>query len=769
MQRRNLPVWVPSIILFLAVIIIFGKLLTGEVFYWGRPALQFFPWRQFAFEELRLGRLPSWNPYSGGGTPLIANYQSAILYPPNWLHFMFPNGQAMSLIALVHIVWAAAGVWLFTQTLGFTRMGSSVSMLSFSLSTYLVGQIPSFALANTIAWLPWLFWATTSVIATRQLRFAGLLGIFAGFQLLAGHLQASWYSYIGIGLYTLWYIIFVLRPFGRGEQLSAFFLVGLGMVLGAGIASTQLILTLELLFQSHRAGGVDFETLTAESFAPWEFLKVLAPKIFGVPGSGTYNLQPKGDSYFIVTPYIGVLPLICVYFAIRGWIKKRGLLARLEIFQSVPFWLSLTILGAILAMGSYTFIYPVLYDYVPTFDGFRGPERWLVLSVFSLCMLAGIGIHDLQLNPQSRQRFRGVITFLVGLLTVAVLTMLLTDVEQQVVQPLVVAIISLIILLIVAINLLTRPPINPANLLRWQILLLIFIVIDLSWAASGLIPTVPRSFYERDLSVSRTQGRLFWYEDYLEQVRNQRYFDLTDYRRAEDRWADIRTSLLPNLNVVDRVPVFNNFDALQPAVHRRYVELIEENDRNLDNILTGAGIGEVYGPRRPDDWQGDNRQFIAPVAPETVWLVRNVSFVETDVEVEDVLRSPGWNPAHTVVIQEDTELRVQAYPFYHEAVLEVIYERPNERRYRIQADGGGYLVMATTWYPGWTATIDGEAATIYRANLAFQAVEFPAGDVTVTLEYRPTGLEVGFILTLASIFGAIAIIAVDLFLTSPLS
>ncbi len=156
------------------------------------------------------------------------------------------------------------------------------------------------------------------------------------------------------------------------------------------------------------------------------------------------------------------------------------------------------------------------------------------------------------------------------------------------------------------------------------------------------------------------------------------------------------------------------------------------------------------------------------VAPQTVWLVRGVNFVETDDEVEDVLQSPAWNPAHTVVIQDEVDLTGQTYPFYHEASLEVIYERPNERRYRIQADGGGYLVMATTWYPGWTATIDGQAATIYRANLAFQAVEFPAGDVTITLEYTPTGLEVGLILTLGSIFGAVAIIAVDLFLTSPL-
>jgi hypothetical protein len=769
MQRRNIPTWLPFIILAAAIVIIFWRLLLGEVFYWGLPSLQYYPWRQFAFNEMRLGHLPFWNPYSGGGTPLIANYQSAILYPPNWLHLISSDGQAMGFLAVLHVVWAGIGMWLFTKTLGLARMGRAISMLSFSLSTYLLGQTPSLAFISTLAWLPWLFWATTNVLNSRQLRFAGLLGVFAGLQLLAGHLQVSWYSYIGVGMYALWYIIFVLRPLGRRDQLSGLLLVIFGLGLGAGIASTQLILTLEFLFQSHRAGGVDFETLTAESFAPWEFLKVFAPKLFGVPGDGTYNLEPRSDAFFVIMPYIGILPLLSAYLAVLGWLKKRNLLTRLETFQSVPFWLVLTAVGVILAMGRYTFIYPILYDHVPTFNGFRGPERWLMLPVFSLSLLAGIGVHDWQLNPQSQQRFRVVITFLFSVLSITILAMLATEIETQVVRPLAIGVVTLIVLLILAINVVTRMPSNPANHLRWQVIVMLFIVVDLTWAISGLIPTVPRSFYNRDLSVSSTQGRLFWYEDYQEQVRNRRYFDLTDYRRAQDRWADIRTSLLPNLNVVDRIPSFNNFDALQPANHRRYVELIEGSDSNLHNLLEGAGIGEVYGADRPHDWEGNNRQYVAPVVPETVWLVQNVRFVETKENVEDILRSPAWNPKNTVIISNDVDFDGQAFPHYQDATLEVVYERPNERRYRVQADGGGYLVMANTWYPGWSARIEGESATIYRANLAFQAVEFPAGDVTITLEYRPRGLELGLLLTLASIFGAVAIIAVDLFLTSPLS
>ena len=50
---------------------------------------------------------------------------------------------------------------------------------------------------------------------------------------------------------------------------------------------------------------------------------------------------------------------------------------------------------------------------------------------------------------------------------------------------------------------------------------------------------------------------------------------------------------------------------------------------------------------------------------------------------------------------------------------------------RVNASSGnlhpteGYLVVSDTWYPGWQATVDGEAATIERANVHFRAVYLP--------------------------------------------
>src|SRR6476646_1855041 len=61
-------------------------------------ALQFIAWRDFGFTQLAHGNLPLWNPHIFGGTPYFAGFQSALLYPPNWLHLVMPLGRAINWI-----------------------------------------------------------------------------------------------------------------------------------------------------------------------------------------------------------------------------------------------------------------------------------------------------------------------------------------------------------------------------------------------------------------------------------------------------------------------------------------------------------------------------------------------------------------------------------------------------------------------------------------------------------------------------------------------
>lgn len=767
MQRREIASWLPLAILAIGSAIIFYRLIFGEVLYWGLPSLQYYPWRQFAFNELRHGRLPYWNPYVGGGAPLMANYQSALLYPPNWIHLVVREATAMSLLFLVHILWSGWGTWLFTKELGLSSVGRGVSVLCFSLGSYTLSQSGNFPLINTIAWLPWLFWTSFGILHKRQMRYVGGLGLIAGVQLLAGNLQTSWYSYTSVSLFAVWYILSPPQNISRRQQFSSIWQILVAFVIGASIASGQLFLTLEYLFMSHRSGGVSFETLAAESYAPWNLLTLFAPNLFGSPSDGSYLLEPSQDSTYIVNLYIGFLPLLAVISAVRGWMRHRSLMSGRDIFKTVPFWLGLSVLGIILSLGRYTPLYQLFYNYVPSFDGFRGPIQWLILPAFGLSILAGIGIHAWQMTPQSQNRIRVVGTILLAILMLAGIIISFTQLNFEIERVFLTSIILLFVNTIVSMVLsFTKPdPLTTGNG-RWQIALLLFIVIDLGLAIQGYVPTVPHDFYERDLSISHTQGRLYWDEDYSNQLKQNRYFKTTDYRPARERWTDIRTSLLPNLNMISRNATFNNFDPLQPAVHREYIELIENTHANISSILLGAGIGEVYTIQKPSGWEGELRQYIAPQEPKEVWLVNEVVWVTDNDEAKNAMQSTGWYPYNQVVLLHDNEINpngFELYPTYAYATVEIIYQRPNEQRFRVKSDGSGYLVVPNTWYPGWKVEIDGRTAKLYRANLSFQAVEIPEGDVEVTFTYTPTGVEVGYLISIITVFGAIALIAYDLF------
>src|SRR5262249_35452229 len=57
--------------------------------------------------------------------------------------------------------------------------------------------------------------------------------------------------------------------------------------------------------------------------------------------------------------------------------------------------------------------------------------------------------------------------------------------------------------------------------------------------------------------------------------------------------------------------------------------------------------------------------------------------------------------------------------------------------------GGGFLVFATSYYPGWTVTIDSQNATVLRTNLATMGVRVPEGRHRIEFHFADPGLRLG--------------------------
>ena len=66
----------------------------------------------------------------------------------------------------------------------------------------------------------------------------------------------------------------------------------------------------------------------------------------------------------------------------------------------------------------------------------------------------------------------------------------------------------------------------------------------------------------------------------------------------------------------------------------------------------------------------------------------------------------------------------------------------NALTYEINSQKGGVVVFSENYYPGWTATIDGNPVEIARANYILRAIQVPAGKHVVEFKFDPTSVHV---------------------------
>ena len=78
-----------------------------------------------------------------------------------------------------------------------------------------------------------------------------------------------------------------------------------------------------------------------------------------------------------------------------------------------------------------------------------------------------------------------------------------------------------------------------------------------------------------------------------------------------------------------------------------------------------------------------------------------------------------------------------------EGSVEIVDFRPDRVALSAHLKAAGFVVLVDTWDAGWRTTVDGQAAELLRANLAFRAVAVPAGDHRVEMVYRPRSVLLG--------------------------
>ncbi|GAB4478710.1 MAG: hypothetical protein Kow00124_23380 [Anaerolineae bacterium] len=132
-------------------------------------------------------------------------------------------------------------------------------------------------------------------------------------------------------------------------------------------------------------------------------------------------------------------------------------------------------------------------------------------------------------------------------------------------------------------------------------------------------------------------------------------------------------------------------------------------------------------------------------------LVYRAESVRDQADYWEAIHSPDWDPTAQVFVHGGPALNGPAPSGFSLAFRDY---QPNRIELLAVTPQPAYLVLSEVDYPGWRASVDGQPAPIYRANIAFRAVYLSTpGEHRVVLTFRPTTVYVGLDVSLVSLPG----------------
>jgi uncharacterized membrane protein YfhO len=145
-----------------------------------------------------------------------------------------------------------------------------------------------------------------------------------------------------------------------------------------------------------------------------------------------------------------------------------------------------------------------------------------------------------------------------------------------------------------------------------------------------------------------------------------------------------------------------------------------------------------------------------PYAYGNAWFVDKVSYVAN--ANEELTQLGKINPRHEAVADEKfkTELGESQTQDSNSIVTLTSYE-PNDLKYDVKSGKGGIIVFSEVYYPGWTATVDGQNVELGRVNYVLRALNVKAGEHKVELKFFPTSVNTTESIAYAS-FGVLVLV-----------
>jgi hypothetical protein len=390
----------------------------GLVFHEADTSTMFYPIFAAFHGAVARGELLLWSPNLFSGFALLAEGQTGVLYPPNWLAaLLLPPSEGFIWLRIGHFALGTLWAYIFARSLQLAPGPGAVMALSFGLGSFMVGQMQHGSVVASAVWLPLVLALTEFGFRASGLarqRYFLLAGVALGMSALGVHLQAVVMSGGCFLAWVLFRLVVPPRPkpyvwpgFHRVARASAehltvaVWVAVLVPVLAMALAAAQLLPLYELSGESGRAAAWTYRDATDYSLPLPNLITLIFPFFFrDGQGSGWSLWQP-----WEVTYYAGVVPLALALLGLM-YLRRREML----------FFLPLAVVSTLLALGDYSplNLFAHLWN-LPGINLQRAPARFTYLGVLGVAGLAGLGAQALWDNlpsvqgaPRRRMSFLGV-------------------------------------------------------------------------------------------------------------------------------------------------------------------------------------------------------------------------------------------------------------------------------------------------------------------------------------------------------------------------
>jgi hypothetical protein len=706
--------------------------------------------RDFAAADgFQQGRFDLWNPRVGLGIPLWSD-GGALFLPAKIPFYLSPSRRTYDVATTLRLVVAGLGAFLLARRRGLAPVPAAAAGTLFELSGAILATLP-FGEEAPPCLLPWVLLGAEVIAQNRLPAAAAATGVALGLAGASGHVMFVVVVWAGFGVAIAGHALASWRRPRTALRIVA--LATLAVAIGLALAAPALLPVLEA-----QAVGRQYKTTSIYERQLVRFLSE-ARATFPVALLMPFTVDRVRT---VLAPAVGGLGLA---FAVAG-LLRRGLdpaLVAVALF-GVGLTLAPPVLGWVRQIPIIHYVYPMyawsLVALPVTQAAGQGvaalsvpTARWTILGGLAV-LLAGVAALMLvkvvfpatalgvlvgevvvqSLGDRTAWIRAGLSTIVLPLAVVALVVGTRTRFRNRCAVA-ATALVGLELVVFVAPSswfrdsaTLASPP-SPAvrflqhvlrdgqyRMLGWPLTLGSPATTSLFGLADvrGVGP-LPVERYVRYLEAIAPHAP--WYVwQYPGRVLRHPLLDLASVRHVVVPADSTPTPLLQDDAMVrlvfrdERVSIYENHSAL-PRARVVYQAVAVRDQDEAFRRLVDAAAGSPHAAAGLAD-----RLFLEPSAD-------------------------GGAPAETT----------SALLPYAESVRMVAGADPDQVELEANLPLPGWVVLADTFYPGWTATIDGVPTPIHPANLLFRAVFVPAGEHRIVYRYQPTVFRVGLALAAAGL------------------